>query len=209
MPLHHACGFKMKDDGAIKTVCGTCGKGRKRLIMETLKDTVLSSGWVTTVRKEKGITDTNQLEQEREQKIIDKCDDFNFWLATIDEIQYRKERNVSMYYGRNREQNRIRKIPSFFLKETLCEFIETSWEEINAEKPREWQPLDKYFNEFIRSHGRCYSNEMIYDNFEKCNEKEWNYIKFSSSSENPSYICDLPTAYDANNGAYISFTNNP
>jgi hypothetical protein len=185
-------------------------KKEKRARVHFVTNTVLSSGWnVTAKRKRKEVIDVEEVHKQKELKDLEKLETHYRWLTTIDEIQYIKVKQKQVYFGRKEgDESTKRKIQTTFLMEYISQFFDNAWEEINKAKPRSWQKIPESLKDFIRSFGRCYSDNVLFTSFEKCNEKDWNYVKITSNCNYPTTICDSPTDFRHDNSCYISFTGN-
>jgi hypothetical protein len=207
VPLHFNCGFKVKVEKAIVFLCGKCGKGKKRLLNEPLKDSTLSSQWFPSERHKK--TEEPTVIETKEERMLLFYEDFYSWLASIDEIVFFKRAEALSFYGRNKKIKRIRKIEIILLRDVLLEFFPIVWKKFIQGKERKWFPLPKKLKAFIHSYGRCFANSENLELFEQCFKNDWTYLKFNCKSNQPSFICDCQQDVDIDeHAAYISFTNN-
>jgi len=208
-PLHLNCGFKVQEENTISIICNECGEGKRRLVCETLRDSQLSLQWLPCKKPKSETIEESAFIEMKQQKLELLYEDFFSWVATLDEISYEKKDEAISFYGRNKVVKRVRKIDIILLKDVLFEFFPAQWELFIQGEEGKWFSLPQKLKLFIHSHGRCFAITELSSRFIECHFTDWTYLKFTSETNAPSFICDCQEDFDSGeNGAYISFTNN-
>ncbi len=102
----------------------------------------------------------------------------------------------------------VGKIDSLLLKDVLFEFFPAVWEKNSKGKEGKWFPLSQKMKFFIHSHGHCFAETKVFDDFHRCHSTDWTYLKFNSRINEPTFICDCQHDLgNGENGASISFSN--
>ncbi len=195
-PLHLNCGFRVQEDDTIGVICNECGEGKKRLVCETLRDSQLSLQWLPCKRAKGEPIEESALLEMKEQKLELFYEDFFSWLATLDEILYEKKDEAISFFGRNKVVKRVRKIDIILLQDVLFEFFPAVWKKFIQGKEGEWFLLPPKVKLFIHSHGRCFANTQLSSKFIECHYTDWTYLKFTSETNAPSFICDTLHDFD-------------
>ena len=196
-------------------LCKLCAEGEKRFRKSSLTDATLTQEWGFQPKQQKRkpgvavrLTEVEKaaLEEEMNEKIAIQVNELNAWLTTIDQIQCKLSKGKLCYYGRQKEKNNPRQLYDRFVEETLCEFYQKELSDIQAIK-KIWHDVPKKLLKFIRSHGRCYSNEKVFDAYHLCESQQWQFIKFNSEVEQTKFLVDLEEDFDRTTDGYFSLTN--
>jgi hypothetical protein len=206
-PLHKKCGIKDKEGDDILFLC--------RFRKSSLTDATLTQEWGLQPRQRSrkpgiavGLTEVQKAahEEERNKKIAIKAHELNAWLTTIDQILCKLEKGKLCYYGRERDNNNPKQLYDRFVEETLCEFYQKELSDIQAVK-KIWHDIPSKLLKFIHSHGRCYSNETVFDAYHLCESQQWQFIKFNAEVEQTKFLVDLEEDFDRTTDGYFSLTN--
>ena len=226
-PLHKACGFRELDNEVILFLCKLCAAGKKRYRQTFLTDANISNNWWSRKQYKKKVRDISDLTEDEQQEIERKEQEklakvatfFNAWLATVDEMQCKLINDNFCYYARNsKKKSKYDEHPLIdeFVTETLFQFFPNELKELQKQatlvkekkgKGKLWYTLPADLLEFVQSHGRCYSNEEVFDEYHKCELSEWVYIKYNCNVAGAKHIVDQQLHYDKDTCAYFSFTN--
>jgi hypothetical protein len=213
--MHGKCAFHALEQDAFAIFCTRCNNG-KRQFCKGLLDLKLSATFGRTPGTTYDYNDDFKYTQ-KEKIWIKKINSFNSWLTTVDEIKYsiKKRGGYECYQGRPKnDDGNSKEIHDDLIKDQLFQLFPNELCRIKLNK-NHWFELSPTVKEFIRLHGICYSNDLVFDSFFHTERQEWQYIKFNTwnqSSVIPGYnykIIDDASIDEQNHEgtAWLSFTN--
>lgn len=213
--MHGQCAFRALEQEEFAMFCTSCSNG-KRQYHKGLLDMKLS----TTFGRfpSTAYTCVNDFKFSTNEKYWkNKITNFNLWLTTVDEIKYFTKKNGlydECYMGRPKNDDRNKKeIYEGLIKTNLFDLFPNELCRIKMAK-NNWFELSPEVKEFIRLHGMCYSNDVLFDTLFHTESQEWRYIKYNTwnqSSIIPEYrykiIDDISDGERSEGTAWLSLTN--